>query len=320
MSGEVAGKLMIAGEYAILRRDVPCVAVAASRVIEWHLGEPSPQPSLELDAFGRLQRMPLDAMRGDRLWDLARGAIGHLAALGLSPTRDLRLRLGGVIDGQKVGLGGSAAFTVALQRAIVRANGLRAPAGWLLAQGHAIHAAAQGGRGSGYDIATIAHGGCLAWRRGQPDVTRLRWPDDLHAAALFSGASADTSKALTRGVGLDAAGMDAVSSASDALRAAWQDGATGRSLLPWLARCEAAFSELVGRHPHLRTDGMTALAATIEAHGAIARTSGAGGGDCVLALSDDPARIEGVVAAWKARGGHCVARLPRDLAPIEEGP
>jgi len=208
----------------------------------------------------------------------------------------------------------AAISTVATVRAVLLSNGQVWPAAAVARSARAIHGAAQDPPGSGYDVTTIAHGGVIAWDRTVDLVQPLAWPADLYCAALFSGASASTSDALQRQT-LTAAYLDAIDAACVTVQQAWHG--PPRVLLDALRACQQAFDSAACHDPHLRSERIDTLRSLIEAHGCVARTSGAGGGDCVLALADDPRKIATVTATWQARGGHVVAQLPCEIARME---
>jgi len=307
----VPGKLMLGGEYAVLRPGGLCLAVAVGRLVELALGDPVPEPRLTLAAFGQSWTVGADST-GSGLAGFAAATLAWLAAqAGLRPLRALHLRVGGAIGGAKVGLGTSAAVTVATLRAALAACETTWPADRVAAAARAVHAHHQGARGSGYDVTTIACGGVLAFR---PDegATALRWPAGLYAAALFSGAPAPTAEALARAP-LPRAALDAIASAAEGLLEAFgrQQAA---AVLAAAAACEAAFGLAADAEPRLLPAASREVREVIAAAGCVARTSGAGGGDCVLAFATNPAAIDRAIAGWWACGGHVVARLPTDLA------
>ncbi len=309
----VPGKLMLAGEYAVVRPRGRCLAVAVGEVVRATLLDRS-EAEVYLAAFGQEWRVSAEQD--------AKGLAGFVAAAlrwlvrhhGLVLRQSVRLDVVGAIGGHKVGLGTSAAATVATVRAVLHASGQVWPAAAVAQAARAIHGAAQDPPGSGYDVTTIAHGGVVAWDRGADRVQHLTWPIDLHGAALFSGASASTGDALLRQV-LTEVHLDAIEAACADLHDAWH-GPT-LQILEALRLCQRAFDAAARDDAHLHSDRVEALRSRIEAHGCVARTSGAGGGDCVLALADDARKVAALTAAWQAQGGHVVALLPLDIAATE---
>lgn len=309
----VPGKLMLAGEYAVVRAEGRCLAVAVGEVVRASTWD-GPGAGVRLVAFGQQWQVSAEQE--------AKGLAGFVAAAlrwlalrhGLVLRRSVRLDVVGAIGGHKVGLGTSAAVTVATVRAVLRASGQVWPAQAVARAAREIHGAAQDPPGSGYDVTTIAHGGVIAWDRAADRVQQLGWPTDLYGAALFSGASASTGDALLRQA-LTPAHLDAIESAAERLHRTWH-GPTPE-LLDAFRGCQRAYDSAARDDPHLVSDRVESLRASIEAHGCVVRTSGAGGGDCVLALADDARKVAALTATWEAHGGHVVAQLPRDIAAME---
>lgn len=310
----IPGKLMLAGEYAVVRPGGRALAVAVAEVVRAEVLAAGPG-HVQLEAFGRSWRVePGEEAEG--LAGFVAQALRWMAdQQGVTLRRAVRLDVAGDVAGQKVGLGTSAAVTVATVRAVLHAAGLTWAAADVAAAARAIHELGQQPPGSGYDVTTIAHGGAVVYRRTPDRAERVRWPSGLHAAALFSGTPASTGIALRRQA-LATEHLDAIQHACDRLLIAWTYGA--RAALDGLVRCQAAFDAAATWDPHLRSHAVDALRSLVESHGCVVRTSGAGGGDCVLALSDHRDRVEAVARAWQEQNGHVVAHLPDDLAPEQE--
>lgn len=191
------GKLVLLGDYAVLD-GAPALVVAMNRrarvmldsadgagveVTAPDLGITS--ASASVDAAGKLEwNTVADAAR----LGLVTQVWNALAGIGLAPRGglDLTLDTSGFFAAtptgrRKLGLGSSAALTVALAAALVRASGqgFAATPAWL-ARLVAWHGAWQGGRGSGVDIAASLSGGALTYRRGMPGAapasSSASWP------------------------------------------------------------------------------------------------------------------------------------------------
>ena len=93
----------------------------------------------------------------------------------------------------KIGIGSSAALTVALATALEALGGSKAEK----VAGPA-HRDFQNGKGSGVDIACSQSGGVIAFRRGDRSVEKIGWPDDLYYAIYWSGVAADTRDKIER--------------------------------------------------------------------------------------------------------------------------
>ncbi len=311
---------MLAGEYAVLFADGSCVAAAVGEIAHarWTPGE---RAALTLDAFDAVRTWPWAEVPQDGMMRfvctavseaLAHASAGPKAAL--QTLGALHVQVAGQRKGLKLGLGSSAATTVATLRATLRGVGQPLPPGDLARLADRVHKACQDGAGSGYDVHTIAHGGCVHFDGPARVATPLRWPAGLFGAALYTGRPASTVAALRRGIGPATPGVAAIRAAAEELVAAWRSGDVPRVLAAATA-CEAAFDTLAEHHDWLVPEALAQTRQHIRDHGAVARTSGAGGGDCVLALSDDPTVIDALVETWQHP---CVARLPDDLAAVED--
>jgi phosphomevalonate kinase len=230
---------------------------------------------------------------------------------GLRLKSHLTLHVAGAVGGAKVGLGTSAAVTVATLRAVLQDVGAHwSPARIAEAARH-IHGAGQGA-GSGYDVTTIAMGGCIAYYRTPDHAHHLPWPRGLFGLALFSGEPAPTQAALDKPA-IAKAHLDAIDQAARNLLAAWSGPVTG--VLSALVACDGAFLQAAADDPDLVPPDVASLRALIRQHGCSPRASGAGGGDCVLAFCDNSAAIQTLAEDWQHRGGHVVAHFPTRIAP-----
>ena len=216
----------------------------------------------------------------------------------------------------KLGLGSSAALTVALSSAVVRwagcGNALRDPFDWL-ATVVAIHREFQGGRGSGIDLAASLFGGVLEYgldAGGAPEIARpLTLPKGLFMLPVWTGRSADTGAFLGRlserfrvdpqGIhrtmnrlsetsrrGIDALSSSRVGDFLDEVRRFRRD-------LEDLGR-QAAMPILSAEHQRM-------LALT-PSPGVAYKPSGAGGGDLGLFLADSPEVLESLAIAVRDAG------------------
>ncbi len=288
------GKIMLAGEYAVLEGG-PAVLVALDRRVRATAGVAAAPSGDYLTAVAA----EIAADRGDHS-PSARAA----RSIAVDSTALC------AVDGGKLGLGSSAAVTVAAVAASLAAESPTAPLDpaevHLLA--HRAHARAQrarGGRGSGADVAVCVHGGAVvvAAPGGDPDrpltVTPTALPADLHLVLAWTGASADTAALLDRAGRFrdrhpDAwrRACDPVADAAAALARALQSGhgAAALTALADAGRAIAAFGNEVGIpiagpvHRRLRE--------IAEARGGTAKPTGAGVGDVVLAAFPDPDSAE----------------------------
>lgn len=104
-------------------------------------------------------------------------------------TRSFRSASGGA----KIGIGSSAALTVALATALGAMGGQEAEK----VAGPA-HRDFQRGKGSGADIACSQNGGVIVFRRGERSPAKIGWPRDLYYDVYWSGVAADTQDRIER--------------------------------------------------------------------------------------------------------------------------
>lgn len=314
------GKLMLAGEYAVLRpQGGRALAVALPEGVEV-TARPSPG-GWELareegglvwrEAIGQQGEPPPEALRfvHAALQSSRRSpAIAQLAPLRLG-TR----QLGALGTGaQKPGVGGSASATVATCAVLAAAAGETCPPEMLLERALAAHREAQGGRGSGYDVATIIYGGLVDYQRldeREAKVERRRWPASFSIVAGYSGDSASTRALLVR--------VDAVASAHPAAFAAELAalgepvGELSRALVDAaptaiadaVRDCHARLAAWDRKHAlGIVTPAIEALLELARAVDVPCKIAGGGGGDSVVALHDDPQRLARLRQRWHDAG------------------
>lgn len=203
------GKLLVLGEYAVLRgapaivMAVDCrarVSLRPSQHRTWRLT--ASQLNLHdypLDQCGQARADTVDTLRQklklfSAVVECVRMQLGELAPCDVSiDTADF------FHNGTKLGIGSSAAVAVALTGAL--AHSLDCQAGHESAQllssaqlfelAAKAHHKAQGGVGSNVDIAASVYGGTIVHRIRQNPVP-VRLPDALHIQPIFTGGSAST--------------------------------------------------------------------------------------------------------------------------------
>ncbi len=293
------GKLMLCGEYSVVHPGSTALAAAVGARLTVALtlggrGWKVTSPALGvLDASA--DRIPIVQAALDDTCDLPSG--GHLkitSDLGVGPN--------------KPGLGSSAALAVAALSVLRAATGGTQPT---LAEAVAVHRTGQAGMGSGYDVAVALEGGlCLYDTTSDfPRVESLSWPAGLHGAILYTGRGASTTKMLSRLADWrktcpieveEHTGRMALSASR--LCDAWRAGDVC-AILDAVAMCQEHLTlmEADGVLGILEGDQSELLAA-VEDAGALGRTSGAGGGDCAWALTDDRDTLDRAVAQAEALG------------------
>jgi phosphomevalonate kinase len=308
------GKLVIAGEYAVLH-GAPAIAVTVApraRAVIARLGGGHSQIIGE-EGAGQWKftwaggHVPVwDVVPPDGRGRILECLMAVLTERGVLPSElpavSITLDSSGFYRGsgdsrRKLGLGSSAAVTVALAGALLQEFSPQTlHASQVVEICLEAHRRLQGGAGSGVDIAAAAAGGVISLVCEPEGATRWeqeRFPSGLHWLALWTGYSASTTAMLETFQGfretqprLFAAHLGDLLAVSQAAHGAW-DRADIANLLCALAAYDAALRRLdrdagIG----IYSPAHHRLAELARRNGAIYKTSGAGGGDFGLAFSN----------------------------------
>jgi phosphomevalonate kinase len=283
------GKLVLVGDYAVLD-GAPAIVTAVDRGVECRA----------IPGFGaRTVECPGDPEFVAAALAAVHAPGGHYVFTDWNPAS----------TSTKAGFGGSASATVAAVLAGRSATGQVSSAEELFAIAAKVHRMVQGS-GSGIDVAAAAHGGTLRFEAGTVAPIAAVRP-----AVVWSGASAATHPRITAyhawkdraafvhdsAAIVDGFGADPIAAMNEA-----------RELLAGMAdRAGIAWA----------TPALDRIALLAELHGGAAKPSGAGGGDCAVALFPDPARESAFLAACASEGflpiPVAVASGARALAPEE---
>jgi ERG8-type phosphomevalonate kinase len=204
-----------------------------------------------------------------------------------------------ITNGDKFGLGSSAALTVALLKALNEHMGQNDWLQNLYFEALQAHRIAQGKLGSGVDIAASATGGILRYRMPSSKddlagaIQPMSWPEDLSMIPIWTGSSASTRDLVNKVKQFREAAPRAYDRISDRMH--------------WLSEqgCEAfesgdgpAFMEIVKAFAHqeqiLGTSSGAPIVSEVHEHitrlvanaGGVYKPSGAGGGDIGIAFCD----------------------------------
>ena len=308
-AASAGGKCMIAGEYSVLLPGGWALAVATRGGVTAR-ATPSESWSFQREEL-KLNWVPGDAPMGPvRFGSAVTEALRRrgVAPLALSTTSGA---IGGH-GGPKQGLGSSASAVVAMVAAAIEADRRRHASALhpslLLEIACESHADAQGGRGSGYDVATIATGGLVAFQPTKGEVVSIPWPADLHACLIHTGGSAKTPDRIAAWEALGdvesrATLMEPLSATTQGVIHAFRAGHPEK-ILPAIAATQDALICLDDDHA-LGIAPATArgICGAIRAAGAIPRISGAGGGDSILAFASSPAILLDAARRARSAGG-----------------
>ncbi|HVN88027.1 MAG TPA: hypothetical protein VMW17_24560 [Candidatus Binatia bacterium] len=307
------GKLFVLGEYAVLH-GCPAIVAAIDRYVEVRARRRE-DSRVRFNAPGLSARLEFDAGRPPTSAPLRFA----LAAYERVTVRHGNLRSTGCdVDilsnldpetGVKTGLGGSAAISVAVTGALLALGGNDVASSStrdeIFRSAFEAHREAQGGSGSGADVAASCYGGLVRVEPrtdGVPQVSRVPLLAEVALLVGWTGQAASTPSLVERyrsaSNGKAAARADFVCrtrACVDAfLSGAWRNSLdTAGHLLDDLARALAL---------PLMTPRLQQLVEIARFHGAGAKHSGAGGGDCGIALVAQRCAADRIRAAWLDAG------------------
>jgi len=280
------GKLVLAGEYAVLDGHAAWVTAVDRRAVVKHDLVPASSTSLRVSSHSRAEQS-LDDDVDDGFFDLVR-AVVQQSSLSVSgvlhvDTRDMERE-------EKLGVGSSAAVAAAIAHALLSTTTATPKVDDVHALAHAAHLAFSSGKGSGIDVAAACYGGCVAFKKGPPIVVQAAPLDvtGVDVLVVFTGHSQST-RAFVQKVQehqqahpeahddvvaqLSAAAQKAMACKKpEELFAAIDDAAGAMNRLG-----DVAGIDIVSQ-PHQNIIDIA------HRHGGAAKPSGAGGGDVALAF------------------------------------
>ncbi len=284
------GKTMLAGEYAVLLPGEPCLVAAVERRVTV---EVTPADVWSVDT-GSVRWREGEPPTDDTLF--VRAAIDRVSAGFAVKPSALRTSDDMHIGGHKLGLGGSAAATVATVFGVAPP---RTPSDLLWSIADEVHRTAQGGRGSGADVAASVHGGVIRYTREPRLAEPVAVHPDVRLLVVWSGASAVTSGRLVTWAEFvstreEQARLFARLS-REAVASVEQGLVTGdlKTLRGGIGAARAALHGLeAAMGLEMETPALKMAADEAWRLGACGKLSGAGGGDCaiVLTVGDDQAQ------------------------------
>jgi phosphomevalonate kinase len=306
VTASAPGKLVLLGEYAVLE-GAPAIVMAVNRRASAALFEHDGGLLIEAPSLGISGARGWIDGHGHVSWPDSTSRVAgklHLAGAVMAaegaPHVDCRavLDTAAFFDGaEKLGLGSSAAMSVALAGAIRAGRGEPFPR---LRDLLAIHRANQGGRGSGVDIAASLAGGAIVYRlhadgpRGEP----VKLPAALEIACVWSGRSASTGDFLRRVEAWREREPRRHSTVMNDLKSCASAGAMAMQCGDAATAIEASQAYARGLAELGRASGAdivsaehVKIGAAAKASGLVYKTCGAGGGDIGVALTTDPDRI-----------------------------
>ncbi len=342
------GKLMLSGEWSVLEVGNPAVVIAVDKGVEAEVeesdsfvfsfpdigvGEFEADPeSLEADAPEL--KVPLSA---------AGVALDYISSLGVdlvpfSLTTHSEISRSG---SEKIGFGSSAAATVSSITALLAFHGVEPEREKVYKLSALSHYIAQGRVGSGFDIAASTFGGVFLYRRFDPgwlmerhgevdldelvaekwpgfEVMPLSLPPSFKLSVGWTGKGASTSEMVRkvrefkkRDEGEYSRLVSAMASVTERLAERFQD----RDAFSLLEENRLLLSELGEKAGvPIETPKLAELAGIARKNGGFGKLSGAGGGDCGIAVSFDGETAAKIESGWREAGIE-----PLDVFISEEG-
>ena len=239
----------------------------------------------------------------------------------------------GIFDNKKVGFGSSAAATVAIISAILAFHGfdIKKMKQEIYKLSTIAHYYAQGKVGSAFDIAASTYGGVFVYRRFNPnwlleksldeikDIIESEWsslyiesiknPEDLSLIVAWTKESSKTSEMINQMNTFKEknptkynAMIEEIVEVVEQLIEAWKIK-NREKILELIRKNQSLLQELTRiSGVSIETKDLKKLAEIANQFGAAGKLSGAGGGDCGIALCFDERVSENVKIAWQQNG------------------
>jgi phosphomevalonate kinase len=323
------GKLFVLGEYAVLD-GCPAVVAAVDRFLEVALDGNGRDGLTRIRSGTAHVEFPTGAPPDETgPWRFVLEAFR--SSLRQNPEladRSFAIDIVSRLDthrGTKAGLGSSAAVTVGLMAAMSAATGQRLSGvddrDRLFAAALDAHRRVQGALGSGADVAASTYGGLILFQPhdGSAEINPLTLPADTHFLAASTGEPASTTDLVSqyrqKQNGKAAIRTAFVEASRHSVKEFVAMLAQGSLSLAAVLRNGALLEQLAtDLSLPLLTPRLRRIVEIARAHGAAAKISGAGGGDCGIALTRDASEAREIRDAWQAAG-----LVPLDLHICTEG-
>lgn len=320
------GKLFLMGEYAVLD-GMPALVAAVQPYVKVRAHRRPATSTVRISAPQIEANVELPATSLPRPEGPLRFVLACLHVLGNERKSDglagldISLEAPPAPSGTKLGLGFSAAISVATTASILALDGdisdTRALREDILRSALTAHRLAQQGRGSGADVAASVLGGVIWFTPRSvghelpPTIERGR---QWQLVAAWTGTAATTTDLISRY-------QEACQRLPTAHRRFLQDTAAA------VEQCRSALEQghdggmgeafalaLTAVRRFSRSTGFSPLTPPVERAmeiawrcGVPAKWSGAGGGDCVIALASNQPKAQAVLEAWREAGLYCWA-------------
>lgn len=314
------GKVVLSGEYVVLD-GAPAICMAINRRARAVVSRfPGPVSQVKAPGFSdvlgqyRMTQNGIEWLSGEDVFEIV-AAVLEATHKRPDSSLDITLDTEAFIDadsGLKIGIGSSAALTVALSAAITGS-------GDVLETARIAHRKLQGGSGSGVDVACSARGGLIHYRVQGAEVSTLEWPDNLRFRLIWTGVAANTVDKLARFHTEPVhPSRAALGSAAETMATAWAQGDADRIIEntgEYVERLRAFGDD---HKLGIFDAGHDALRAAARALNLVYKPCGAGGGDVGIVLGSDAAELDAFVAALPSHFSVIDCALDAGGAKIDE--
>jgi phosphomevalonate kinase len=301
------GKIVLSGEYAVLD-GAPAILMAVDRraraavaALDGNISQVrAPGYSNEVGRF--------EISDGDIRWHAGRALFGVIdsvlrAANAMQAgARLIDLDTSEFIDAishRKIGIGSSAALTVALCAAIKESIDI----GTIMNVAQQAHADLQGGVGSGADVACSLSGGLIEYRREGTSASAVDWPEGLSYRVIWTGVPASTRDKLAKlNAGKSMPSRDRLVSTSERLASAWRSGDADRIISQFRGYNEQLRQFSIDHGLGIFDAGHEELWRAADDVHLVYKPCGAGGGDVGIVFGTDDAELDSFVE--KMASGH----------------
>ena len=302
VSASAPGKAVLSGEYVVLY-GAPAIATALNRRVKITLVSTQQEfHTVAAPGYAEGSWRFLQDRSGDFNWldDLpASSTFALLENVWKRVPIDTSMRLSVNIDsseffdavsGAKLGLGSSAAVATALTQALYCFTDVPVEPCDSFRAAKDAHAAFQGGRGSGVDVAASFYGGLTEFRIGADTPPRhLTWPGGLACRFLWSGQPANTTTRLRKLQDTESSGGSTalLGTAADNIASIWADGAVDSILDSFRHYIEALRRFDIDHDLGIFDAGHAGLVEMAADRGIVYKPCGAGGGDIGVVFAPD---------------------------------
>ncbi len=305
MSREVTasapGKVLLSGEYTVLD-GAPAICMAINRRAQVNVTESRADFS-EVRAPGYSEKVGQFVVTDNGIdWQDARKSFGVVNSVWRavepkpSGTRVINLNTAEFIDPvtrRKIGIGSSAAITVALCAAVKNTADVAS----LTMVAQRAHADLQEGAGSGTDIACSLTGGVIEYRMEGASVAPLPWPEGLSYRLIWSGVAASTRDKLSKlAAGISKPSRVRLAGAAENMAAAWHTSDVEQIIVGYREYCELLREFSVDHDLGIFDAGHEELWYAANTAGLTYKPCGAGGGDVGILLGSDAATLDTFLA------------------------